>query len=60
MMRCKGKKVMEEIHSLAKVSQKQALVEGKKIQKMLKWIHVGSKEWEWARRASLGGLFTIH
>ncbi len=45
MMRCKGKKVMEEIHSPSKVSQKQALVEGKEIQKMLKWIHVGSKEW---------------
>ncbi len=59
-MMCKGKEVMEEIRSLAKVSQKQTLVERKEIQKMLKWIHMGSKEWEWAERASLGGLFTIH
>jgi hypothetical protein len=60
MMMCKGKEVMEEIHSLAKVSHKQTLVERKEIQKMLKWIHMGSKEQEWAKRASLGGLFTIH
>ncbi len=59
-MRCTGKEVMEVIHSLAKVSQKQTLVEKKEIYKMLKWIHMGSKEQEWAERVSLGGLFTIH
>jgi hypothetical protein len=59
-MRCKGKKNLEEIHSPTKVSHIQALVEGKEIQKMLKWIHMGSKEREWAERASLRGLFTIH
>lgn len=59
-MMCKGKEVMEEIRSLAKVSQKQTLVERKEIQKMLKWIHMGFKERDWPERASLGGLFTIH
>ncbi len=45
MMRRKGKEMMEEGGSPAKVTQKQALVKGKEIQKMLQLIWMGSKEW---------------
>jgi hypothetical protein len=60
MMRCRGKEQVEEGNSLAKVIQKWVLVEAKEIHKMLQWIWMGSKERQWAERASVGGLFTIH
>jgi hypothetical protein len=36
---------MDDIGSLAKVSHKRALVEGKEIQKMLQWIIMGRESW---------------
>jgi hypothetical protein len=27
--------------------------------KMLQWIRMGAKEWQWAERADLGGLFVV-
>jgi hypothetical protein len=46
--------------SLAKMTQKQALVEAKEIQKMLKWIWMASKKRQWGERTDLGGLFVVH
>ncbi len=60
MMRCKGKEVMEDNNSLAKVTRKQALNKGEDIQKMLQWIWMGFKKQEWVEHASLGGLFDVH
>jgi hypothetical protein len=54
MMKCKRKEVMEKIHSPAKVSQKQALVERKEIQKMLKRIHMGSKGLRMGKKGKFG------
>jgi hypothetical protein len=48
MMKRKGKEQVEGGSSLTKVTQKQALVEAKEIQKMLKWIQMGSKKRQWA------------
>ncbi len=59
-MRCKGKEPVEEGVSLAKVTKKRALVEGNEITKMLQWIRMGAKEWQWVERAGLGGLFVVH
>jgi hypothetical protein len=44
MTKHKGKKQVEGVSSLAKVTQKQTLVEAKEIQKMLIWIRMASKE----------------
>ncbi len=60
MMRCKGKKLVEEGVSSAKVTKKWALAEGNEITKMLQWIRMGTKERQWVEQVGLGGLFIIH
>jgi hypothetical protein len=44
MMRCKGKETLEESGSPIEVTQRWTLAKRKKIQKMLQWIQMGSKE----------------
>jgi hypothetical protein len=55
-----GKEQVEDGNSPTKVTREWALIETKEIQKMLQWIWMGSKKWQWLEQADLGNLFTIH
>jgi hypothetical protein len=58
-MKQKWKEHVEEHVKPMKLVKKKLMSKAKEVQKMLQWKRMNPEEYQWAKRAGLGGLFNI-